>query len=235
MTDIHRFYRLMADLGTAPGQGRTLGEYTGRHRWPYRGVYFFFEPGELRISHSKEPRVVRVGTHAVSADSKSSLWGRLRAHRGTGSGSGNHRSSIFRLHVGSALLSTTGGQLPTWGQKAPRSGQVRQREAAHEQRVSQHICAMSVRWVEISDEPGTQSDRGVIERNSIALLSNQFDPGDPPSDNWLGLKSPRDEIRRSGLWNLNHVSEQHATGFLDTLEHYVALTLKRATPTGSPS
>jgi hypothetical protein len=130
--DLERFYNLLAVLQAARGQGMALGTYSGRSGLPTRGVYFFREPGERRASRPDEMRIVRVGTHAVSANSKSKLWGRLRAHRGALDGSGNHRGSIFRLHVGAALLqrdSATVGDVPTWasGQSAPR--EVREVEA----------------------------------------------------------------------------------------------------------
>jgi hypothetical protein len=84
-------------------------------------MYFFFEPGQLR-STGEEPRVVRGGTHAVSEGSTTTLWTRLRTHRGSlagrHAGGGNHRGSIFRLHVGTALLAKEGlrNQYPSWGQ-----------------------------------------------------------------------------------------------------------------------
>jgi hypothetical protein len=52
-----------------------------------RGIYFFFEEGELR-EDGKERRVTRVGTHAVGAGAKTSLWSRLRTHRGFSDGRG---------------------------------------------------------------------------------------------------------------------------------------------------
>src|SRR5262245_23190275 len=113
--DVDRFYSLLTRLSGSMFQGRTLSESHGRScKWPNRGIYFFFEPGEFRV----EPdalRIVRVGTHAVGAGAKSTLWGRLRAHRGGKDGGGNHRGSIFRLHVGAALLAAHGSSLPTWG------------------------------------------------------------------------------------------------------------------------
>jgi hypothetical protein len=81
------------------------------------GVYFFFEPNEYRTSAVDEERVVRVGTHTVSRGAKSTLWNRLRTHRGGADGSGNHRGSIFRLHVGASLLnkSEVRTSVRTWG------------------------------------------------------------------------------------------------------------------------
>jgi hypothetical protein len=80
---------------------------------------------------------------------------------------------------------------------------------------------MTVLWVEVPDEPGPESDRGYIERNAIALLSNGLRPLDTPSDFWLGLHSPREGIRRSGLWNLNHVKERYRPEFLNVLDRYI--------------
>lgn len=218
--DLDRFYLLLERLASLPGQGRRLAEYTGGSSWPRRGVYFFFEDGEHRHRQSSSPRVVRVGTHALKVNASSTLWGRLRTHRGSRVGGGNHRGSIFRLHVGAALIRRDTElieDLPTWGvgQSAPR--EVREAEAEHERRVSHYIGAMSILWLDIADDPGPLSRRGYIERNAIALLSNGLSPLDPPSEAWLGLHSVRGDIRTSGLWNLNHVREAYDQDFLDVL------------------
>ena len=167
--DLERFYELLGILAAQPGQCRALSEYTGRSDWPERGVYFFREPGEHRSGLPGGSRIVRVGTHGVSGGSKSSLLGRLRAHRGSLDGGGNHRGSIFRLHVGAALLARDREvieELPTWakGSSAPRL--IRANEAAHERRVSEKIGAMSVLWVDVPDDPGPGSRRAYIEFES---------------------------------------------------------------------
>jgi hypothetical protein len=78
-------------------------------------------------------------------------------------------------------------------------------------------------WLAIADEPGSNSERGHIERNSIALLSNcRKEPLDPPSPNWLGQYCNRPLVRTSGLWNNNHVEECYDPAFLDKLEQLVA-------------
>ena len=57
-------------------------------------------------------------------------------------------------------------------------------------------------------DAGPDSLRGFIKRNSIALLSGYVEtPVDPPSLDWLGRYSTRERVRRSGLWNNNHVDE----------------------------
>ena len=225
--DLDRFYVLLARLAEAPGQGRPLRELPKRATLPNRGVYFFHEPGEYRAATSEVPRVVRVGTHAVSAGSKSTLHGRLKQHLGTRTGGGHHRGSIFRRHVGDALLAREGISLPTWGVGDSAPSSIRAAEATHERRVSDHIAAMPVLWVHVPDEPGPNSARTFIEKNAIALLSNQCSPSDNASESWLGRDSGREKIRNSGLWNLNHVDEVHDPKFLDTLESFVILTRER--------
>ena len=61
-----------------------------------------------------------------------------------------------------------------------------------------------------------------IERNSIALLSN-FDKTemDGPSRGWLGHYSGRERVRRSSLWNNNHVDEAYDPEFLNSLRTFV--------------
>ena len=73
--DLTRFYNLLGVLGARPEQGKPLSQYTGSVAFPAGRVYFFIEPGEYRASNPTARRVVRVGTHAVSANSRSKLWG----------------------------------------------------------------------------------------------------------------------------------------------------------------
>jgi hypothetical protein len=80
-------------------------------------------------------------------------------------------------------------------------------------------------WIGIEDEPGPNSHRGWIERNAIALLSSYNfpkEPIDPPSDKWLGLWAASKEIQRSGLWNVNHITEGYQPKFLDLLQTHVS-------------
>jgi hypothetical protein len=185
------------------------------------GVYFFAEPGEMRCSVPEVSRIVRIGTHAVSAGSKATLWGRLRTHRGGVTGNGNHRGSIFRRHVGAALLARDVSTLASWGSGGSASVAIRAAEASHEQQVSAYLRTMSVFWVAVDDESGPKSARAFIERNAIALLSNHLNPADTPSPRWLGRHSIDSEIQRSGLWNLDYVDSPCDVTFLDVLEQAI--------------
>lgn len=229
-SDLERFYAILARLTLDGKQGRPLREYSGKAGLPARGVYFFREPGEYRFGTDGPLRIVRVGTHAVSLNAKSSLWGRLRTHLGTRSGSGNHRGSIFRLHVGNALLSRDEKVIESWGAGRSVATQLRADSAAMaaegelERRVSEYIGAMSILWVDVPDLPSSDSVRSTIEKNAIALLSNRKKPMDIASANWLGKHSPREEIRQSHLWNLNYVDGAYDPAFLDQLELAVQST-----------
>jgi hypothetical protein len=74
-------------------------------------------------------------------------------------------------------------------------------------------------WLDVGDDAGAESERGIIERGSIALLSNwQKECIDPPSSSWLGNYCNRERVRGSGLWNSNHVDEAYDPRFLEILE-----------------
>ncbi|MGH7844148.1 MAG: hypothetical protein ACREQW_03090 [Candidatus Binatia bacterium] len=91
--------------------------------------------------------------------------------------------------------------------------------------VSRHIRSMPFLWIRADDPPGPESNRGIIERNSIALLSNYHKPLlDPKSDGWLGKFSDRQKVTDSGLWNNNHVEESYDSTFLELLERLAVET-----------
>jgi hypothetical protein len=221
--DVDRFYRSLAELSEASGGARALSTCTGRMEWPVRGVYFIFEPGEMRadgVTH----RVVRVGTHALGPSS-STLWGRISQHRGVHGGStpggGNHRGSVFRRHVGSALL--TSGDWPssiaaTWGVGNNAIQETKKVEYPLERAVSERIGEMSVICLPVNDPPSRTSLRGIVERGSIGLLSRAARESiDIPSLRWLGHSSDRESIRSSGLWNVNHTDDGYDESFLTVL------------------
>lgn len=223
---VEHLYSILDELSDRCGGPRTLAVCDGRMGWPRRGVYFFFEPGEYRHG-ATGMRVVRVGTHALRP-SGTSLWQRLAQHRGTTGGAlaggGNHRGSIFRLHVGEALLAA-GGFPPeiarTWGRGSTAPPEVRRTEHPLECAVSAHIRAMPLLWLAVDDPPTPASDRGVIEVGSLGLLSNLSRlPIDPPSPGWLGRHSTRPAIRESGLWNVNHVQASPDGAFLPVMRTY---------------
>ncbi len=232
--DLSHFYDVLFTLESVVGGKRRLADCTGRMDWPRRGVYFFFEEGENRSDTVACPRIVRVGTHALKQDSQTTLWTRLSQHQGVRStGRGNHRGSIFRLLIGTAIMRRDKLVEPqSWGigndpGAASRSlgltrDHVVMSESALEAAVSDHIRRMPFLWLAIDDAAGPQSDRSAIERSAIALLSNYGKPAiDSASTQWLGNHCDRQRVRQSGLWNNNHVDEEYDPRFLGLMEQYV--------------
>ena len=215
---------LMNELEHPIGGPRRLTEETGQMGWPDRGINFFSEAGERRASGEAGIHIVRVGTHALIARSRTTLWSRLRQHRGTLNPSGgNHRGSIFRKLIGDALMAQTPELgVSTWGKRATAPQHVREAERPLERLVSQRIGEMTVLFLPIGDAPGPKSDRAFIEQNAIALLSNYVEASiDAPSVHWLGRHSTYERVRRSGLWNNRHVDESCDPRFLDVLGNLV--------------
>jgi hypothetical protein len=224
LTDLHTFYSLLASLESKLGGARTLAACTGRLSWPTRGVYFFMEDGESRTESGSGSRIVRVGTHAVTEGARTKLWTRLSQHRGPEkTGGGNHRGSIFRRHIGTAIIARHGHKSLTWGENKKAPALVRQGELPLEREVSKIIRGMRVLWLAIDDASGSESLRSHIERNAIALLSNfGKEPIDAPSTGWLGRWCKEERIGKSGLWNYRHVDERYDPTFLECMERRVA-------------
>ena len=210
---LDRFYDLLDILEGKLGGARKLEHSDGQMTWPQRGVYFFMEDGEDR-SNQKRKRIVRVGTHAVSATSRTTLWTRLRQHRGNKNTGGNHGASIFRRLVGTALIARDSLNCPSWGKKDHSCNQL-----FVEQQVSETIGKMPFLWLEVDDG---HEGRGYIESNTIALLSNLGKPAiDPPSADWLGHHCQRPKVQKSGLWNQQKTDKSYSPSFLDDFARLV--------------
>ncbi|ESX09924.1 hypothetical protein X768_16750 [Mesorhizobium sp. LSJC265A00] len=231
LDDLQQFYSLMDRLIHIQGGLSHLAEMGPSI--PKRGVYFFFDDREPRSDSGSGPRIVRIGTHALTAGSASSLRQRLAQHRGKRGGGGNHRGSIFRLLVGQALLSS--GAIPaslSWGVKGDPAkaalalgiarDELTASELPVEEAVSSYLSRLSFARLSIVDEPGPESLRGTMEQQSIALLTNFERPKlDPATPSWLGLASNRPLVVGSGLWNQRHVTEKHDPAFLLTLSQLI--------------
>jgi len=221
-SDTDDLYRILDRLTARSGGLRRLRDCTGASGCPPQGIYFFYEDGESRADGSR--RIVRIGTHALTQTSTATLWNRLRQHRGylggRNPGGGNHRGSVFRRHVGAALIrraSLPDDLLRSWLDRHRQPAERNPREADTERDVSRYIGAMPFLWLSV---PG-RADRGYLESNTIALLSCRTGGPDLPSTTWLGRFAERAEISGSGLWNIHHVTGQHDPGFLHRLARIV--------------
>lgn len=230
---LDEFTGLVSEAADRMGGPLPLARAASDRSAPASGVYFFIDPSERNQNGGS--RIVRVGTHALTRGSSSTLRGRLAQHRGTISTAlGNHRGSIFRLLVGQALISA--GKVrpcPSWGVGGMRSAaarrllqsedQIAEAEAPVERTVTEYLRGLEVVWLGIDDEPGPESMRGVVERGSIALLAEAFRSGHiSAGPDWLGRYSDRPAVRDSALWNQNHVYEAWSPSFLAPMRSIVA-------------
>jgi hypothetical protein len=235
LEDLRTFYTLLDKLAEKVGGPRRLGDLWPDLDIPERGLYFFFEPGEMRFKSGVGPKVVRVGTHALKEGAVSTLAGRIGQHKGSDNG-GNHRGSIFRMLIGQALQArgdmelcrswNIPGSIGSAARKLSLSPEsIKEMERPIETAVSRYMADLRYLWLNVDDPPGPDSHRAFIERNSIALLSNVSKPAiDEASSTWLGQFSSRERVRRSGLWNNNHVNEEYDPTFLDVLHDRVGST-----------
>lgn len=161
---------------------------------PKDGLYLFFERGEVVVRNDiATHRIVRVGINTGNGGFRK----RLRNHYGhVRSLHGHKDKSAFRWHVGGALLNRENSQGPT-----PEDWLTRGKSFPYiEERVSQ-LLRMNFTFTFI--EMDELKDRISLESGLIALLAQC--PLTEPSLTWLGRYALCDEIKRSGLWNVDHV------------------------------
>jgi hypothetical protein len=203
---IRRFYDVMTVLQERLGGMKSFESDGVPIEKKAKGVYFFFDTHQPRSDSGDGPRVVRIGTHGVSAGAKSTIRQRLRQHMGsTRSGGGGHRGSVFRHLVGLSLIERGAADPSIWSMKSPSKAE-RLKELPLEREVSVYIRSLSYLWVSAEDQASSTSDRAVIESNAIALLSDFGKPAiDPATDEWLGCVCPKPDIPGSSLWNSRDV------------------------------
>jgi len=158
---------------------------------PKNGIYILFEEGEFAHSIS---RIVRIGTHT----GKNKLPSRLKEHFVNE----NKDRSIFRKNIGRALLNKDKDPfIEQWNKKALPSDSVdfiKQEEI--EKRVTKYIQEnISFVAFQIDDK----GKRLKFESKIISTVSLCDEC--KPSQNWLGLFSPVEKIRRNGLWLVNEL------------------------------
>ncbi|MDD2319446.1 MAG: hypothetical protein PHO83_05270 [Geobacteraceae bacterium] len=225
---LDQFYSIVHELAENSNGYVPFGSFSVNSSFPQKGVYLFFEKNEYRLFHQNKLRVTRVGTHAVSKGSKSALWTRLRTHKGTSEGKGNHRSSIFRLHVGSALINKLALSSDSWGNGQSATKAIRSSEENIETMVSNYISQMFFLWLNVPGDSFANNDRAYIEKNIIALLAGPSGPIDVGSENWLGFNSANNAIPKSSLWNVNYVYDNYDPRFLDIFYKYAMATIGKA-------
>ena len=165
------------------------------------GIYVLFEKGE--VAHEAE-RIVRIGTHTGDRQ----LPSRMREHFVNK----NKDRSVFRKNIGRALLNRANDPFLKQWEIDMTSHEARQRWAstidssrlkAIEGDVTKYIQGtFSFVLFRIDDK----ASRMTLESKMISTLS--WCDECQPSQAWLGLSSPKLQIRESGLWNANELYKE---------------------------
>lgn len=186
-----------------------------KRRIPTDGIYVLFEDGETGHGGS---RIVRIGTHTGQGQ----LPLRLEQHFLKE----NKDRSIFRKNIGRCLLSRDGDPFLDWWEidlttskaRAKYRGLIdRDKLRVVEGRVSAYIRR---RFAFVVFSVGEKQDRLRFESRMISTVSRCEECR--PSSSWLGLYSPKEKIRKSGLWQVNELyKEPLSTGDMEDLELYL--------------
>jgi len=168
---------------------------------PLNGIYILFEKGEYAHGTC---RIVRVGTHTGN----NQLISRLKQHFLKE----NKDRSIFRKNIGRCLLNKEKNpflkqwelDLTTKTAKEKYAGKVDfQKQHKIEKKVSEYIQNNFNFVVFKVDEKVRRLD---LESKIISTIS--WCEECKPSSNWLGLFSPKEKIKESGLWLVNELYKE---------------------------
>lgn len=165
---------------------------------PANGISVFFEAGETCCLEGKQvDRVVHIGSN----ERDGRFPGRIRQHYGrVNSLGGNKNSSIFRKHIGGALLNRSDPHDPRiedWSKpQGPTLADV-------EEWVSRELRD---RFSFICFPVDSVEECLSLKKGLIALLAQH--PLGCPSRSWLGHHALNPDISSSGLWNTQYVWSQ---------------------------
>ncbi len=168
---------------------------------PLNGLYILFEKGER--AHGAN-RIVRVGTHT----GQNQLRPRLKQHFVTE----NKDRSIFRKNIGRSFLNKAHNSfLKEWEldltsrfskDKYVSSVDFKKQKTV-EKKVSKYMQE-NLSFVVLRID--NRENRLELESKIISTVS--LCEKCRPSRNWLGLYSPKEKIRKGGLWLVNELYKQ---------------------------
>jgi hypothetical protein len=168
---------------------------------PLNGIYILFEKGEK--AHGAD-RIVRIGTHT----GKDQLRSRLQQHFIKE----NKDRSIFRKNIGLALLNKDKDPFLTQWEldltpKKSRKENTGNVDLAKQKQVEKKVT----RYIQdnfsfIVFRIDDKEKHLALESKIISTVSSCKECG--PSADWLGLSSPKEKIRQSGLWLVNELYKE---------------------------
>jgi hypothetical protein len=168
---------------------------------PKNGIYIIFEKGETFKGFD---RVVRVGTHTGDNQLRSRLYQHFTDE--------NKDRSIFRKNIGRCFLNLNKNPYAKiweldFTTRAQKKENAHLRDAIFEKQLERKITRyvqekLSFAVIEVN----VKVKRLNLESRIISTLS--LCDTCKPSQNWLGLHSPKDRIRESGLWQVNELYKE---------------------------
>lgn len=171
---------------------------------PFNGIYILFQKGEK--AHGTN-RIVRIGTHTGTDQLRSRLQQHFIQE--------NKDRSVFRLNIGRALLNKNKDPfLKQWNLDLT-TREAKQKHVKHidfnkqkktEKKVSKYI---QNNFSFVIFKVDHKEKRLELEAKLISTISLCKDC--QPSPHWLGLYSPKNKIRESGLWQVNELYKQPLT------------------------
>lgn len=179
-----------------------------RHKFPFEperipedGIYLLFEVGET--AHGVD-RIVRVGTHTGERQLRS----RLEQHFNIP----NKDRSIFRKNIGRVILHREKDPFLEKWELDLTSREAKEKYGSfinfeRQKAIEEEVTALIQRtfsFVVLSVED--KEDRLKFESGIISTVSLCEDCG--PSDQWLGKYSPKNKIKKSGLWQVNQLYKE---------------------------
>jgi hypothetical protein len=185
---------------------------------PKNGIYFFYEKGEIGTHFGSKLRIVRVGTHR-DGNFKSRITEHFllddRKMQFTADQPPPHDRSIFRKHLGRALLNRTADPyLAVWEldfiTRRGRDENRHLRDISKEIEIEREVTRIlrqnfSFRFIEIGDQAQRMGAEG-LERALIGTLAGCGLCRASPE--WLGNHSPKAQVRKSGLWLVQHLKSR---------------------------
>lgn len=207
---------------------------------PENGIYFFYENGEIWGHGGDKLRIVRIGTHKDgnfrSRLKEHFLLDRTKMNFDTTKPKPSDRS-IFRKNIGRALLNKDKDDyLKIWEtdftirKNRGKYGYLRnvQKEIEAESEITRILREdFSFRFILVDDQMKRMGNEG-LESSLIGTVAHC--ELCRPSSNWLGNHSPKEQIKESGLWlvqhlNANRINESDKETILNAIEKTKEWTL----------